>query len=333
MRLENKGETAAAGSREACGTTSGARLAGLTRAMQLGATLYMPVVHPAIPAFAGGLKPWPARSVVLCLEDALHVADLDAGLDALRALLAQLSNRPAERPMLFIRPRNLEMARHLSDLPGIGEVAGFVAPKVGLNDLEGWLKLAQATALRLMPTLERGWVFDPVALSEFGDAVVAGSADRLIALRIGGNDLLAALALRRQKRETIYEGPLLSALSQAMCQLGARGLPLTAPVFDFIDDAETLAREAKRDASFGFVGKTAIHPCQIGVIEGSFRVAATELEQAREILDAEAAAVFRQDGAMAEPATHRAWAERMVARAAAYGIIDAQAAVTPRLAL
>ncbi|MEL6235688.1 MAG: HpcH/HpaI aldolase/citrate lyase family protein [Pseudomonadota bacterium] len=314
----------------------------LAHAMRLGATLYMPVVHPAIPAFLRGQKPWPARSVVLCLEDALHVAETEAGLAALRRLLADWSGRtparstgksgPAE-PMLFIRPRNLEMARDLAALPGISEVAGFVAPKIGPEDLTGWLDLATASGLRLMPTLEQAWVFDPAALGTFGATLAEGAVDRVIALRIGGNDLLGALALRRLAGETIYEGPLFAALSQIMCQLGALGLPLTAPVFDIMDDRATLIRETARDAAFGFVGKTAIHPQQVPLIERGFCVAADELARARQILAADAAAVFRQDGAMAEPATHRAWAERMVARADAYGIIAHGAEAPPRLAL
>ncbi|MEM8741183.1 MAG: HpcH/HpaI aldolase/citrate lyase family protein [Pseudomonadota bacterium] len=314
----------------------------LAHAMQLGATLYMPVVHPAIPAFLRGQKPWPARSVVLCLEDALHVADTEAGLAALRRLLADWSDRKAgiasgrpdqAEPMLFIRPRNLEMARALAGLPGMSEIAGFVAPKIGPDDLTGWLDLASASGLRLMPTLEQAWVFDPAALGAFGAALADGAVDRVIALRIGGNDLLGALALRRLAGETIYEGPLFAALSQIMCQLGALGLPLTAPVFDIMDDTATLIRETARDAAFGFVGKTAIHPQQVPLIERGFSVAADELARARQILAADAAAVFRQDGAMAEPATHRAWAERMVARADAYGIITHGAKAPPRLAL
>lgn len=318
------------------GTDIDPGLARLRRAMDLGATLYMPVVHPAISEVVAGRKVPALRSVVLCLEDALEGARVAEGLTALRALIAGLEPRipapggpgrapPRTRrgygPLLFIRPRSLSMARDLAALPGIGLADGLVAPKIAHDTLAGWWEIARATGLALMPTLERPWVFDPGALSEFGAAIEGLELDLLRALRIGGNDLLGALALRRELGRTVYEGPLLSALSQAVCILGARGLPLTAPVFDQLDDIDTLAREAARDAAFGFLAKTAVHPAQIPVIERAFAVPAETLAQAREILAEGARAVFRQGGAMAEPATHRAWAERILVRAASYGII------------
>ena len=304
----------------------GPQVQGIARAMRLGATLYVPVIHPAIAEIVAGRRIPGLRSVVLCLEDALHVADIERGLAALARLLAGLTARDGALPgggagpLLFVRPRNLDMARVLAQTPGIRLVDGFVAPKIDVEGLEGWWDVAAAADLSLMPTLERRWVFDPVHLAEFGAALEGLDQDRLLALRVGGNDLLGLLGLRRLRGRTVYEGPLFSTLSQAVCQLGARGFPLTAPVFDIIDDVETLALESRRDVEFGFVAKTAIHPLQIPVIEAAFAADEAELDMARAILAHDARAVFRHAGAMAEAATHRRWAERLVARAAGYGV-------------
>ena len=306
---------------------------GVARAMGLGATLYVPVIHPAIAEIVAGRRIPGLRSVVLCLEDALHVADIERGLAALARLLAGLTARDGARrervnalpdgvagPLLFVRPRNLDMARVLAQTPGIRLVDGFVAPKIDVESLGRWWDIAAAADLRLMPTLERRWVFDPVHLAEFGAALEGLDQDRLLALRVGGNDLLGLLGLRRLRGRTVYEGPLFSTLSQAVCQLGGRGFPLTAPVFDIIDDVETLALESRRDVEFGFVAKTAIHPSQIPIIEAAFAADEAELGMARAILAHDARAVFRHAGAMAEAATHRRWAERVVARSASYGV-------------
>ncbi len=81
----------------------------------------------------------------------------------------------------------------------------------------------------------------------------------------------------------------------------------------------TLDREVQTDVEFGLIGKTAIHPTQIAPIESHYQVAPDDLAAALEILRAEAPAVFKLADTMCEPATHRAWAEMILARAAVFG--------------
>ena len=285
--------------------------------LQLGATMYVPVIHPVVADVVTGKRYPTLRSVVLCLEDALHDTDVTRGLDVLRRLLSdQVFNGG---PLVFVRPRNLHMARVIAQYKGIEKIDGFVVPKLAADILPAWVAIADAVDLVLMPTLESAWVFDPLAVSHFAEALATTGGDRVLALRVGGNDLLSHLALRRIRGQTLYEGPLAGCLSQLMCSLGGRGFSLTAPVFDITDDPDTLARECTRDVSFGFVGKTAIHPDQIDVIQQCFEVPESLLIDAQEVLQSTAPAVFKRDGAMLEPATHRAWAQRTLARAAIYG--------------
>lgn len=291
-------------------------------AMSLGATMYVPILHPAIRDIVLGQKYPNLKSVVLCLEDALHVSDIDRGLYLLARLLDDLQGLDAGpgQPWLFVRPRNLDMARVICGLRGIGRVDGLVIPKIAIAQVEDWWQLASDADMRLMPTLECAWVFDPGALSAFASVLDAQARHRLIALRVGGNDLLATMQLRRVRGETLYDGPLVWALSQIMCQMGSRGYPLTAPVFDVLDDIATLARECARDAAFGFVGKTAVHPDQIDVIHRGFAACPQDVALAHQTLTPGANAVSRAAGMMLEPATHRGWAKRILARAAVYGI-------------
>ncbi|MCL1479246.1 MAG: HpcH/HpaI aldolase/citrate lyase family protein [Marinobacter sp.] len=91
---------------------------------------------------------------------------------------------------------------------------------------------------------------------------------------------------------TAYEGPLGWFLSMAASILIPAGIPVSAPVFDIIEDTETLRREVERDVQMGFVSKTAIHPAQVPIIEGAFSVSEEDLRAARAILDRDASAVF-----------------------------------------
>ena len=237
--------------------------------------MYVPAIHPAIHSLAAGERYPALRSVVLCLEDALHPEDVELGLERLRHLLADVARERGEArtgPRLFVRPRDREMARRIVGFAGLARIEGFVVPKIVPADVAPWWRLVDDTPLRLMPTLESPWVFDPLALGEFAAALDEQDRNRLVALRVGGNDLLSSMRLRRVRGATLHDGPLAWGLSQIMCQLGSRGYPLTAPVFDVLDDPDTLARECRADAAFGFVGKTAVHPDQIPVIERGFAV-------------------------------------------------------------
>jgi citrate lyase beta subunit len=152
------------------------------------------------------------------------------------------------------------------------------------------------------------------------DLIVGSGADRVAALRLGGNDLLGTMGLRRQRGVTAYEGPLGWFLSMAASILVSSGVPVAAPVFDVIDDVETLGREIERDVAMGFVSKTAIHPSQVPVIEAAMAVSRDEEVAARAILQEEARAVFQIGGVMCEPATHAGWARRVQARAEVFGV-------------
>jgi len=286
----------------------------------LGATLYMPVIHHRVEKFMHGTEAFPSTSIVLCLEDALAQDDVARGLSGLRTLLQTC---PAVTgAQVFVRPRNLTMAMHLADLAGIEKIEGFVAPKIDPDTAPAWLDLAQAANLRIMPTIETAEFFDPGRIAALRAVLDDYERHRIAAIRLGGNDLLAAMALRRQAGITSWEGPLAFVLSMASSMLISAGYPVAAPVFDIISDINTLRREVVQDVAAGFVSKTAIHPSQVSHILDAFRIAPAEMEKALAIAQEGASAVFRIDGTMCEPATHLAWARRILARNEIFGLRD-----------
>jgi citrate lyase beta subunit len=142
----------------------------------------------------------------------------------------------------------------------------------------------------------------------------------VLAVRIGGNDLLNLLGVRRSSHRTIYEtavGPTIAMLAGTFLPYG---LPLTAPVFEGLAHPEVLLEEVERDLAHGLVGKTAVHPAQVSLIESAYAVRAEELEMTDQLLDPQGPAVFRMHDAMCEEATHVRWAESVRARARLFGV-------------
>ncbi|MCW2274837.1 citrate lyase [Rhodoblastus acidophilus] len=292
----------------------------------LGATLYMPVTRPDIFDIAVGRKIPELRSLVLCLEDALAEHDIARGLRNLADLLARLDSHGrtrGDRPLLFVRPRSVAMAAEIAAAPHIERVDGFVAAKCRPGHLDPWFRAVDHTELLLMPTLETDEFFDVQETKFFLRELRAIARDRVLALRIGGNDLMARLGLRRARGLTLYDSALGPVLSSLAIRGVAEGFALTAPVFDILDDPDSFAAELRRDACHGFVGKTAIHPCQIAAIHRAFQPEQSEVEIARAILSPGAPAVFRMNGAMCEPATHARWARNVLARFDTLGARDA----------
>lgn len=291
--------------------------------------MYMPVIEESAIECIKGVKYPNLRSMVLCLEDALHEKDVDLGMERLRELLVKLLSeikRSANAPLVFVRPRDFAMARDIVNMRGINEIDGLVAPKIRPGQIKKWIGLLNHTNLKLMPTIETAEAFDAHEMKQLCQEMLENEPDRILAVRFGGNDLMSCLGVRRQEGISLYEGPLSYVLSMLVSIFGSKGFALTSPVFDNIDDLEGLKRELEKDVHFGFVGKTAIHPCQIDIIQAAFSVSLNDMKAAEEILKKDAKAVFKFSGSMLEPATHTKWAERIRMRLDHYGVNETKTA-------
>jgi citrate lyase beta subunit len=220
----------------------------------------------------------------------------------------------------FVRVRNPDVMARVLAMPGVDKLTGFVIPKATRHNFDAYFRQVRDTAHLLMPTLETAEVFSDDEMRRFRVLLEApGVRSRILALRIGGNDLLALLGLRRPRAMTIYRTPLGPVIARLVTTFRPYGFVLTAPVFEHLDLAELLDQEVAEDLAYGMVGKTAIHPSQIGPIEQHYRVKPHDLEAARAILDDDAPAVFRLHDSMCEVATHRAWAQRVVEQSDVFG--------------
>ncbi|WP_122544953.1 HpcH/HpaI aldolase/citrate lyase family protein [Pseudomonas viridiflava] len=296
----------------------------------LGATLYMPATRDDILDVVFAEKLPELRSLVVCLEDAVALIDIETALLNLRQVLTRIQDRggrPANGPLLFVRPRDAAMARILNDWPLIAHVDGFVVPKLSLKTLSSWEQAVTNPALALMPTLETPEVFNPTAMVELGQALKANLDERIIALRIGGNDLMGCLGLRRNPAMTLYGTPMGYVIPMLAGVMGSQGFALTAPVFEQLATPDILQQELTLDIANGLVGKTAIHPSQVNIIQNALRVSLEDMNSARMILNSVAPAVFKYNDAMCEPATHYKWATHIMERAKWHGVLPAPASI------
>lgn len=304
---------------------------------QLGATLYMPATRTDIDQVILNQKVPGLTSLVICLEDAVSHNEVDAAVDNLTRTLSRLnthsevsSDAPsAHRPLVFIRPRHQAMAQWLIQHLDLSEIDGFVLPKFTRKDLVPWAALLESTHLYWMPTLETADVFDLLNMQQLATALDAHPLrERILALRIGGNDLMNLLSLRRHRTLTLYDTPMGFVIQMLTCLFASRGFALTAPVCEIIDDEPLLSRELEKDIAHGLVGKTAIHPSQVSTINRALAVHQNDYKDASDILEA-THAVFKSNGAMCEPATQHHWANHILVRAMHYGMLPTDESSPP----
>ena len=298
-------------------------------AVELGATLYVPAINGNARAMAyGSIND--LRSMVVCLEDAIRDDQVPDAIARLAQFLADLAHKPSSLKVYF-RPRSLGMLIQILKMENIEHVEGFVLPKVTTQSLPLWLNALMHSDHRIMPTIEGEDAFDRSALARLCDQLQP-YAERVSAVRIGGNDILALLGIRRSRYRTAYDGPLGSVIRDIAGTFIPKGFSVAAPFFEHFSAPDVLRREVEQDIEHGLLTKTAIHPDQIAIIHSVYRPDIHEMIEARAVLSQEAPAVFGSNGSMCEPATHAPWAGMIVKRAQIHGIAGVESAIGVRVA-
>ena len=285
-------------------------------AVDLGATLYVPATLDAALTTAYGLYP-DLRSMVVCLEDSIAERDVDLAKGKFVELLSAFET-DVPHLQVYARPRDLGMLSWMLKQNGISRVQGFVLPKVTTQTLSHWLAALMQGTHQFMPTIETEEAFDRGALERIRDQLLP-YASRVKVIRVGGNDILNVLGVRRSKFRTAYEGPLAAVIRDIAHTFIPHGFAVSAPVFEHYASLDLLREEVQQDIEHGLLTKTAIHPMQLSTIHECYRPSAGAMAEARQILEQDARAVFGSNGSMCEPATHTRWAGNIVKRAQVYG--------------
>ena len=162
------------------------------------------------------------------------------------------------------------------------------------------------------------WAMVETPLAILNIAALAAAGGRLACLVMGTNDLI------KEMRGVHSEDRLNLAAALGLTVLAARahGLAVIDGVYNDIANGEGFAAACAQARSFGFDGKTLIHPSQIGPCNAAFAPSPEEVETAKQIIAAfekpenKGRGAIKLDGRMVE-LLHAENARRIVALAQA----------------
>lgn len=173
-------------------------------------------------------------------------------------------------------------------------------------------------------------------------------------VRVGGTDFSSCFGVRRGVNYTIYDVMTVRACLSDILNVFTRNNDYTVsgPVWEYFrankgmkfdelpsyslqdtllkrtpivnDVVDGLMRELILDQANGFMGKTCIHPSHLNYINGMLAVTKEEYDDALQIMSTSGGVVKGSKG-MNEIGPHRSWAERVMMRAEAYGVIEDEA--------
>lgn len=253
--------------------------------------LFLPASNPRAVEKARGLD---ADMVVLDLEDAVKPEDKDEARSA--AVAAAVEGFPG---LCAIRI-NSKAPWHISDLTAVASSrADFVIVPM-TADPEAPRAAAKATGKPVLAMIE-------TARGVINAAAIAPGTAGLIA---GTNDLAADLGLRPGGDRAA----LATALQTVLLAARAAGVAAFDGVYNRLDDPEGFAAQCGEGKSFGFDGKSLIHPSQIKPANRLFGPSEAEVEAARRLLAAAKGGAERFEGEMIER-MHVDQARRVLAKA------------------
>lgn len=259
-----------------------------------------------------------ADGVIVDLEDAVAIDEKPNA----RRMLADL---PSAAVQMYVRTNGPETDLFWDDLVACGQASidGIVIPKVEdpalLIQVDGALRALELGAGRppgsigVIPLIESG-----LGVRNVYDIMC--TADRVWTVMFGGGeqgDLVADLGV-----EWTPEGTgLMHARAKTLLDARAAGVefPMEAVFMDF-RNLDALRVECELARTLGYVGKVAIHPAQVPVINEVFTPTPDEIAHHRKVLDAfeealtNGSASIAVDGKMVDYAVARV-ARAVLARA------------------
>jgi len=285
--------------------------------LEMGATLYVPATHKHLfDVVINNIYP-NLKSVVICLEDSIAEDEVQDVMIRVKELLKIYHRR---KLFVFLRPRNIENLKKILELKHIKKVDGFVLPKITVDNLPTYLHLLINKDFHFMPTLETIDVFNFNNLTIIRN-MLDPFKDEIICIRVGGEDILNILHIRRTTTKTIYEYmPFNLIYSTIINTFKPCKYHVSAPVFNSFKESDILIKELTEDTALGIFNKTIINPSQIDIIHNAYKVLNDDYIIAKELLHT-TQAIISYNGSMYEKSTHLNWAKNIIKRENIYGQI------------
>jgi len=233
-----------------------------------------------------------ADALILDLEDSVSNDRQEIAREMVCAYLNANSDR--SRRQLWVRINPLDTELSLPDLAAVipGSPDGICLPKVfsaaEVNELDHYLSALETREDLPLDSIKILCVATETAASLLTfHTYLEGVTDRLVAMTWGAEDLAAALGAsdNRNPASGEYDDPYLMAKS--LCLSTARAIdaqPVGVAYVDF-KDLQGLEKDCLRDRRAGFIGKIAIHPDQVEVINRTFTPSEEEVTYAQRVVD------------------------------------------------
>lgn len=231
----------------------------------LGATLYCPATRPRLATDIIRRAAHGVVTVVVCLEDSVPDAELEAAEHNTVSQLRDLAESEVPLPMIFVRVRSVEQIGML--VAGLGRhaqmLAGFVVPKFDSGSGVAYFEEAVAAGTRLghrllvMPVLESvdvSYVETRLGSLLAARALVDKYRDIVPAVRIGATDISGAYGLRRSRDLTVWDvrvvADVISAVVNVFGRVDGDGYVVTGPVWEYYPAQERMFKPQLREAPF-----------------------------------------------------------------------------------
>lgn len=220
-------------------------------------------------------------------------------------------------------------------------VTGFILPKFSLENADTYIQeILRANELAsqplyTMPIFESPSIIDLryrteilYTLKEKLDQI----EDKVLNIRVGGNDLCHAFGYRRHDDESIHQiRPIADIFSDIITVYG-RDYVVSGPVWEYYHSSNWergLYHEIADDKLCGFIGKTVIYPTQISIVNEAYKVSEHDYQDAAAILNWDKSSHSLVAGSvskerMNEYKTHSNWALRTLLTAKYFGVKKAQ---------
>jgi len=250
-----------------------------------------------------------ADGVIVDLEDSVAVPEKDRVRTDVVAYFKANSRVPADRPLVSaIRLNNLRSSAGRADLDALN-AAGVRPDVVMLSKVESAAEVLLAA--RQLPESVRFICLIETVLGVRFVHEIAAASPRLAALAFGGLDLSAETG-----GEPTWDALLWPRTAVVHACAAAGILALDQPYIDFAN-AAGLEQECVQTRPLGFVGKLAIHPSQVGIIQRAYQPTAEQVARAGKIVaayDAAGGNVANVEGQMIDVPIYRS-AQRVLQRA------------------
>jgi citrate lyase subunit beta / citryl-CoA lyase len=265
-----------------------------------------------------------ADALIIDLEDSIALDGKARARESAAAFLKDAMAN-ARRPYLIVRVNGLQTGLTDADLDCVAPAKpdAIMLPKAegGAAVVHADAKLAVREAQNDLPDghIKILPIATETAAALFMVGTFAGVSSRLIGMTWGAEDLSAELGARANRdAQGRFLDPYRLARSLCLAGAAAAAVPAIDTVFvDFRNDAG-FHRECEEACRDGFVGKMAIHPAQVPIINEVFTPSAEAIAHAQSVIAAFAAApgagVVGIGGVMYDR-PHLARAQQLLARA------------------